>query len=54
MISQQESTDLRDLESTTTVEVEVIDLGDAKVETKQLLPLAFNIDHVYGWGLLPS
>ena len=51
MITQQESTDSRDLEpTTTTVEAEVIDLGDAKVETKQIFPLPPFYDSTFGRG----
>jgi hypothetical protein len=34
--------------------IELIDLGDAKKETKQILPIAIFFDSFWGIGLLPD
>jgi hypothetical protein len=36
------------------VKLELIDLGDATRETKQLLFIPVFLDHIFGLGLLPD
>jgi hypothetical protein len=36
------------------VEVELMDLGDAAVETRQIAPGGQNIDSTYGFGVWPG